>query len=337
MFSASAVANTQSNGATKRKQVMSKGGFNAKLDNTRSYMRSIGRIPRLTHEQEIELGKQVQQMMSLLVAKEDLTKKLRREPKVAEWAAHKGLKEAEINQILRQGHRAKQKMVEANLRLVVAIAKKYTKRNLEFLDLIQEGNIGLQQAVEKYDPSKGYRFSTYAYWLCRQGITRAIATSSRTIHLPTNQVEKLNKIKKTQRELSQRLGRTPTVAEIASVLELTPETVRQSLEWSRIPVSLDIAIGSEQNTTLAEIIEDTEALKNERQSLMRDEIEQLMTCLTPQEQEVLSLRFGLVDGADLSLAEIGRRLQLSRERIRQVEARSLKKLQQCSQVQKGDQ
>lgn len=184
MFSESAVANTQSNGATTRKQVMSKRANSATVDNTRSYMRSIGHIPRLTHEQEIELGKQVQQMMSLLAAKEALTKRLRREPKLAEWAAHKGLTEAEINQILQQGRLAKRKMVSANLRLVVAIAKKYTKRNLEFLDLIQEGNIGLQQAVEKYDPSKGYRFSTYAYMWCMQGITRAIATSSRTIYLP---------------------------------------------------------------------------------------------------------------------------------------------------------
>jgi RNA polymerase nonessential primary-like sigma factor len=175
--------------------------LNAKFtaDMVRTYLREIGRVPLLTREQEIVYGKQVQQMMTLLDAKEALTKKMHQEPTLQEWADHVRKSETEVKQIVHQGKRAKQKMIEANLRLVVAIAKKYQKRNMEFLDLIQEGTLGLERGVEKFDPMRGYKFSTYAYWWIRQAITRAIAQQGRTIRLPIHITEKLNKIKKVQR------------------------------------------------------------------------------------------------------------------------------------------
>jgi RNA polymerase nonessential primary-like sigma factor len=184
-------------------------------DMVRTYLHEIGRVPLLTHEQEIVYGKQVQQMMALLDAKEALAQELDRDPTDTEWANRVSLSETELHQVVRQGQRAKQKMIEANLRLVVAIAKKYQKRNLEFLDLIQEGTLGLERGVEKFDPMRGYKFSTYAYWWIRQAITRAIAQQARTIRLPIHITEKLNKIKKVQRELTQELGHSPSPAEIA--------------------------------------------------------------------------------------------------------------------------
>ena len=173
-------------------------------DMVRTYLHEIGRVPLLTHEQEIVYGKQVQQMMPLLEAKEALAETLEREPTMQEWADHVDLEESALKKIINQGTRAKRKMIEANLRLVVAIAKKYQKRNMEFLDLIQEGTLGLERGVEKFDPTRGYKFSTYAYWWIRQAITRAIAQQARAIRLPIHITEKLNKIKKVQRELSQR-------------------------------------------------------------------------------------------------------------------------------------
>src|SRR6476469_2152727 len=181
-------------------------------DMVRTYLHEIGRVPLLTHEQEIVYGKQVQQMMALMEAHDALAEKLEREPTQKEWADIVKLSEGELNKIVTLGTRAKRKMIEANLRLVVAIAKKYQKRNMEFLDLIQEGTLGLERGVEKFDPMRGYKFSTYAYWWIRQAITRAIAQHARTIRLPIHITEKLNKIKKVQRELAQKLGRhaTPT-------------------------------------------------------------------------------------------------------------------------------
>jgi len=294
-------------------------------DMVRTYLHEIGRVPLLTHEQEIVYGKQVQKMMALLEAKDQLAEKLEREPSEEEWAQEVQLKVEEIKKAIEQGKRAKRRMIEANLRLVVAIAKKYQKRNMEFLDLIQEGSLGLERGVEKFDPTKGFKFSTYAYWWIRQAITRAIAQQARTIRLPIHITEKLNKIKKTQRELSQRLGRNPTPSEIAQELELQPSQIREYLSVARQPVSLDVRVGDNQDTELSELLEDDSVSPDKfiTQELLRQDLHNLLEELTPQQRQVITLRFGLVDGNEMSLAKIGQKLNLSRERVRQLEHQAL--------------
>ncbi len=294
-------------------------------DMVRTYLHEIGRVPLLTHEQEIVYGKQVQQMMALLESKEAIAEKLQREPTASEWAERVNLSVAEINRIMGLGERAKRKMIEANLRLVVAIAKKYQKRNMEFLDLIQEGTLGLERGVEKFDPTRGYKFSTYAYWWIRQAITRAIAQQARAIRLPIHITEKLNKIKKMQRELAQQLGRNATPGEIAEALELEPAQIREYLNIARQPISLDVRVGDNQDTELSDLLED-EGPSPEHyttQESLRQDLDDLLAELTPQQREVITLRFGLQDGNEMSLAKVGQRLNLSRERVRQLEHQAL--------------
>ena len=292
------------------------------------FLSEIGRFPILTAEQEIQYGKKIQQMLMLLEEKEKLKAQLDCEPTIDQWASFMQLSREVLSKQLQQGRIAKRKMIESNLRLVVHVAKKYQDRDMEFLDLIQEGSLGLERGVEKFDPTKGYKFSTYAYWWIRQGITRGIAEKARTVRLPVHMTEKLNKIKRTQTELSQKLGYTPNVAQIAQALSLSTDQIRECLRLIRKPKSLDMRIGEERDTELKDMLK-CESFSSEsyvEAELLRENIKKLLSELAPKEQQVITLRFGLIDGNELTLSQIGERLGLSRERIRQIQQRALKKL-----------
>ncbi|MFM2429805.1 MAG: hypothetical protein RLZZ511_1018 [Cyanobacteriota bacterium] len=300
------------------------------VDSVRQYLQEIGRYPLLTHEQEIAYGKQVQRMVQLNALYNGQLEQRDQPLTKAEWAAIAGLSEPELDKALEAGSRAKRRLVEANLRLVVSVAKKYQKLNMEMLDLLQEGGIGLQRAAEKFDPTKGYRFSTYSYWWIRQAMTRALSEQSRTIRLPVHMTEKLGKIKKAQRQLAAQLGRPATIAEIATILEMKPEQVRDCLFQSRQPISLDIKIGNEQNTELGDLLEDDGQTPDDFATVncLKEDLERWLLDLTPQQQQVIRMRYGLTNNEPMTLQQISTILNLTRERIRQIEKAALKRLQQ---------
>jgi RNA polymerase nonessential primary-like sigma factor len=295
-------------------------------DSLRSYLRDIGRVPLLSHEQEITLGRQVQELMALEELREELTMRAGGEPPEPEQLAQAaGLTPALLRRRLQVGRRAKERMVAANLRLVVSVAKKYTKRNMELLDLIQEGTIGLVRGVEKFDPTRGYKFSTYAYWWIRQGITRAIAEKSRTIRLPIHITETLNKLKKGQRELSQELGRTPTVTELAAAVELPEEEVKDLLCRARQPVSLETKVGDGDDTELLDLLSGDGVLPEEKVDgeCLRGDLQTLLEQLPELQGRVLKMRYGIEGEEPMSLTSIARTLGMSRDKTRNLERRAL--------------
>jgi len=306
----------------------------AGTDLVRSYLRDIGRVPLLSHEQEITLGRQVQELMAIEEIREEL--RLRagdQDPTEAELAQAAGLTLPLLKKRVNAGRRAKERMVAANLRLVVSVAKKYTKRNMELLDLIQEGTIGLVRGVEKFDPTRGYKFSTYAYWWIRQGITRAIAEKSRTIRLPIHITEPLNKLKKGQRELSQDLGRTPTITELAEAVDLPEEEVKDLLCRARQPVSLETKVGDGDDTELLDLLAADGSQPDELVDgeCMRGDMRALLERLPDLQGRVLKMRYGIDVEEPMSLTGIGRVLGMSRDRVRNLERDGLAGLRRLSE------
>jgi RNA polymerase primary sigma factor len=293
-------------------------------DPVRMYLKEIGRVALLTAQQEVELAQRIE---SGLIAEAQLE----REGKLSQT------KEDDLRWQRRDGAMAKRHLVEANLRLVVSIAKRYVGRGMAFLDLIQEGNLGLIRAVEKFDYEKGFKFSTYATWWIRQAITRAIADQARTIRIPVHMVETINKLVRIQRQLLQDLGREPTADEIAEQMELPPEKVREIQKISQEPVSLETPVGEEEDSNLGDFIEDAEApVPLERASfrLLQEQLESVLHTLSEREKEVIRLRFGLVDGQPRTLEDVGKKFGVTRERIRQIESKTLSKLRHPSRSQK---
>lgn len=298
-------------------------------DSVRSYLRDIGRIPLLEHAEEILLGRKVQRLMEI----KDIEKEMEVQSQT-DLAGILGITTLELKRQLREGTKAKDKMVTANLRLVVSVAKKYTKRNMELLDIIQEGTIGLVRGVEKFDPSRGYKFSTYAYWWIRQGITRAIAEKSRAIRLPIHVTENLNKLKKAQRELSQINGEMPSVFQLADYMEITVDEIKDLMYKSQQPTSLEIKIGENRDTALIDLLEDESQLPDtllNRQSI-KDNINDVLSELPEMQAAVIKMRYGI--GTDIlepmSMTAIGQVLNMSRDRVRTIENKALKTIRECS-------
>ena len=292
-------------------------------DPVRMYLREIGRVPLLSAEEEVDLAKRIEAGLAatrLLGVEDALPDNV-----------------VQLRRVERGGQLAKRKLVEANLRLVVSIAKRYVGRGLLFIDLIQEGNLGLIRAVEKFDYTRGYKFSTYATWWIRQAITRAIADQARTIRIPVHMVETINKLVRTQRQLLQEFGRDPTAEEIGHVMELPPERVREIIKFSQEPVSLETPVGEEDDSSLGDFIEDPDAvvpLDAATFMLLQEHIEGVLHTLTEREKKVIELRFGMVDGQPRTLEEVGIEFGVTRERIRQIESKTLSKLRHPSRAQK---
>ncbi len=297
-------------------------------DSIRLYLQEIGRIRLLRADEEIELARKIADLLELERMREKLLNDLDREPHDREWAEVAAMPLNQFRHRLFLGRRAKDKMVQSNLRLVVSIAKKYMNRGLSFQDLIQEGSLGLIRAAEKFDHEKGYKFSTYATWWIRQAITRAIADQSRTIRLPVHLYETISRIKKTTKLLSQEMGRKPTEEEIATRMEMTIEKLRFIAKSAQLPISLETPIGKEEDSRLGDFIEADGEMPEDQvsKSLLREDLEGVLDTLSPRERDVLRLRYGLDDGRMKTLEEIGQIFNVTRERIRQIEAKALRKL-----------
>jgi RNA polymerase primary sigma factor len=309
------------------KQARRDAELTASADSVRAYLKQIGKVPLLNAEQEVELAKRIE---AGLYAAERLRAAEDGEEKLA-TQMHR-----DLHWISRDGERAKNHLLEANLRLVVSLAKRYTGRGMAFLDLIQEGNLGLIRAVEKFDYTKGYKFSTYATWWIRQAITRAMADQARTIRIPVHMVEVINKLGRIQRELLQDLGREPTPEELAKEMDITPEKVLEIQQYAREPISLDQTIGDEGDSQLGDFIEDSEAVVAVDAvsfSLLQDQLQQVLQTLSEREAGVVRLRFGLTDGQPRTLDEIGQVYGVTRERIRQIESKTMSKLRHPSRSQ----
>jgi len=299
-------------------------------DTVGAFFKEMARYPLLKPEEEVELANCVQFLVEMDEIQQRLEKELGRKPTKAELGQAVNMTERQLESRLYRGRVAKRKMIRSNLRLVVSIAKRYLNRGVPFLDLIQEGALGLNRATEKFDPDKGYKFSTYAYWWIRQAITRTIANDARTIRLPIHIVEKLNKLKKAQRDLKQQLQRNPNEEELAQALDISPSHLRQLLQLRRRSLSLNHRVGKGEDTELVDLLEDNELRLPEEQmseTMMRQEIwEVLSDVLTEREKDVISLRYGLASSEPYTLEEVGGMFNLSRERVRQIQSKAMRKL-----------